>query len=167
MKTRTAVILFAICFFIRPLLQVFLPQWLTLDLILCIFISLAITMDSDKIAGPMLAAFIFMVISDILFSQYKGATPIAMLIATGCAYLIKSRYDKENYLLNMVNMVVSFLVFHISYWLMYKLLGTPYSFVYMLVRLPWLLLTECVITGIIIFIIIRARIQKRRTDYFK
>ena len=167
MKTRIALILFAICFFLRPMLQVFLPEWLTLDLILCIYIALAITMDKDSIAGPMLAAFIFMVVSDIIFSQFIGITPIAMLAATGVAYLFKTTYDVENIVLNLVNMVISFLVFHISYWIMYRLLGSPYSFIYMLSRLPWLLLTECIITGIIVLIITRARIQKRRNDYFK
>ena len=167
MKTRVAVILFAISFFLRPMLQVFLPESLTLDLILCIYIALVITSDRDNFAGPMLAAFIFMVVSDIIFSQFVGVTPLAMLAATGTAYVLKSRYDAGNILLNLANMVVSFLVFHISFWIMYRFLGSPYSFAYMMVRLPWLLLTECVITGIIILIIIRAKIQKRRNDYFK
>ncbi len=167
MKTRVAIIFFAISFLLRPMLQVFLPEWMTLDLCLCIYIAMAVTMDKDSIAGPMIAAFVFMVISDIIFSQYVGVTPLAMLATTGFIFALKTMYDVENKLMDIINMVLGFLVFHSAYWLIYKLLGSPYSFLYMLGKLPWLLLTESVITGIIILLIVRAKIQKRRYDYFK
>ncbi len=50
---------------------------------------------------------------------------------------------------------------------MYKLLGSPYTYFYMLKKLPLVLAIEVVITEAILYFFINKAVQARRDGYFK
>ena len=167
MRTRNAVILFALAFLLRPLLQVLLPGWLTLDVSLCLLIAISMTMTRDEMVGPLIAAFVFEGINDLCFTQHVGVTPIAMVVMVTFILLIRMRFDVENAIIDLLIIFISFVLYHSTYWLIYWLLGAPYSYFYMAERLTYLLPVEVAITGIILYFMVRVKIQKRRDSYFK
>ena len=86
--------------------------------------------------GPMVLIFVLSLIQDIYYNQYVGVTIISLLITMLVVMWIRRLANIENIIFVAMIVIVANLVYSISYWGIYALLSSPYSFLYMLRRLP-------------------------------
>ena len=167
MITRRATIAFVLIFLLLPFFQMAIPGQIRFDPAISLLIALIIYVDTERLALPILPAFVCALIGDLVHSQFVGVTALSMLLMCYFLFLIKDLIDAEQPMVDALVVILSVLIYHIFYWMVYALLGSPYTFAFMLrAELP-AMIVETALTFIILFFMVRKRIQKRRDDFFK
>ena len=167
MSKRIRFILIIGAFIIQPFLSSLLPAWFVPDLDFCILMVMAATMDLEEMVPPMILVFVLTLIDDFYRNQFIGVTVLAMLIAMLVVIAIRRMANMENIFFIAFIVAVANLVYGVSYWAIYYLLSSPYSFVYMITRFPQFAVPNCIIMFIALLIISRNLIEKRRDSYFR
>lgn len=154
-------------FVIQPFIASLLPALFVPNLLFCILMIMASTMQGEEMVGPMVLIFVLSLIQDIYYNQYVGVTVISLLITMLVVMWIRRLANIENIIFVAMIVIVANLFYSISYWGIYALLSSPYSFLYMLRRLPESAVPNIVVMFIALFIITRDLIQRRRDEYFR
>ncbi|MBQ1396430.1 MAG: hypothetical protein IIY84_03880 [Eubacterium sp.] len=167
MKMRFAFLLFGAAFFVQTLLNSWLPGKLLVDLDLTILIALGICYDEEELHKPLIAAFVFAVISDICFNQHVGVTGVALVLTVLFLLAMRHLVNTENLIFDAGIAAAAVLLYNTIYWFIYYLMGAPYSFLYMLKRLPLEWVFDTAIAFAIMFVMVNRVINARRDRYFR
>ena len=167
MKKGVSILIIIGAFLLQPFLSAMLPAWLVPNLLFCILMIMAATMNPEDMVLPMSLVFLLSLAQDFYYSQFVGVTVIALVITMLIVMWLRRVANIENLLFSAVIVVVANLVYGISYWGIYALLSSPYSFLYMLTRLPLVVMPNIIVMFIALFIITRDIIQRRRDGYFR
>ncbi len=167
MSNKVSFLIIIGSFILQPFLVALLPTWLVPNLMFCILMIMAATMHPEDMVAPMILIFVLTLIQDIYYSQYVGVSVIALLISMLIVIWIRRLANIENILFVGLIVVVANLAYAFVYWGIYAILSSPYSFLYMLTRLPQAIIANIVIMFIALFIITRDLIQRRRNEYFR
>lgn len=167
MRNRIKVIIILVAFFIQPLLSAMLPVWLVPDLDFCILVVFAVIFDEEDLILPAGLILLLALASDIYSSQYVGATVIALIVVLVMLVLTRKMGNIENILFVLIIATGSTLLYNIAYWVVYAVMSSPYSFMYMIGQLPKTAIINIVLISIALFIAGRDNISKRRDKYFR
>ena len=136
MKLKTAIILTIIAIVMQPLFLSMLPEAMAPNLGFCILIVCVASMDERLAIIPLMIVTITSLFIDLFSNQFVGAVAISMLLVAIVAFLVRRHLDLENpiYLLGFA--LGTHILYEIVYWVIYRIMGTPYGFLYMLKNIP-------------------------------
>ena len=159
-------ILYLAAFFLQPFLQNLIPPLGNhLNLLLCLTVVLTFVYD-EKLTG-IFFGFIFALLHDIVFGYYLGPAVLAVT-AAGIAVLILREFTNiENIFNALFMMLFSTWLYATVYWGVYRILGSPYSYVYAMKTLPFTLLFNCIAAAVLYLVLIKKVIKHRRDRYFR
>lgn len=165
MKYRYACIIFALAFILQTTVFGMLPVFggsANLLLCCCIVISFACTDNNAGIVISIIAGLLY----DVCFSQYMGVTALLLvLIAAGCIAVRTFLLNSENFMSMLVTSLGSVFVYYNLLWLIYRLAGSSYSYIYMLEKLPVYIILNVIIIMIMYAIIIRKVVSHKSDRY--
>ncbi len=167
MKLKTAIILTIIAIVMQPLFLSMLPEAMAPNLGFCILIVCVASMDERLAIIPLMIVTITSLFIDLFSNQFVGAVAISMLLVAIVAFLVRRHLDLENpiYLLGFA--LGTHILYEIVYWVIYRIMGTPYGFLYMLKNIPAGIFVDVVVTFIGLFFAGRQLGKLRRESYFK
>ena len=160
-------IIIVVAFLLQPFLSAMLPLWMVPDLCFCILVAIMAVADPDEYVGPVILIFALALVKDIYSCQFVGVTVIAMIITSIFILLLRRSANIENIVFIGILALASNLVYYIAYWAIYAILSSPYSFLYMVRSIGWVVLPNIVVTFITLLIISRRMIVKKRDKYFR
>ena len=73
MNLRISMVTFAAIFLIQPILNMYLPAGLRIDIDLCLISVMALTMEHDRLVKPLAVAFAFALLEDCLLYTSDAA----------------------------------------------------------------------------------------------
>ncbi len=167
MKLKKSIIVFGIIFFIQPIINSVLPLGYVIHIDLCVMMMLALTIEEDKAPSFLAVGFLFALLTDIVTARFIGVTPIAMIITVILIWVIRNHINIENFLLDVGVLGSGLLVFNVSKWIMYVLLGSDYTFLYMAKRLHKSVVIDLVLLLIPLYLVVTKAATKRRDRYFR
>ncbi len=167
MNLRISMVTFAAIFLIQPILNMYLPAGLRIDIDLCLVSVMALTMEHDRLVKPLAVAFAFALLEDICYNTYTGPTLLAMLSVVVLTLFARRLFNTENPIFDILFAAVSFFVYGSVYWAICRGLGAAYTYFYMLKRLPVSLAVNTAIAGVMILLTASKAAQARRDSYFK
>lgn len=165
MKYRYAVIIFALAFILQTTVFGMLPVFgVSANLLLCccVVISFACINNNAGIVISIIAGLLY----DVCFSQYMGVTALLLaLVAAGCIAVRTFLLNSENFMSMLVVSLGSIVLYYNLLWLIYKLAGISYSYLYMLGKLPVYIVLNSIIIMIMYAIIIRKVVRHKSDRY--
>ena len=167
MSRNKRFILIVAAFFLQPFFTALLPGVLVPNLLFCILMIMAASMDPEDLVAPMILVSILSLLQDIYYSQYIGVGVISLMVTMLVVIWIKRLANIENPIFLVLLVLITNLVYAVIYWGIYALLSSPYSFMYMLKRLPLTAIPNIVVMFIALTVISRDLIQRRRDEYFR
>lgn len=163
MKLKYAFILFFIGFIIQSSVMHHLSIFgVTPNLILCLVIIFSFLFDDYQgiIFGP-----IFGLIHDICFAEIIGVASVSyILIALFCLELNRHLY-RESFISILIASSIGTICYSLLYWGIIRVLGSGYSFIYML-SMQGILLIYNGIVMLILYIIMSRRVIKHPGDKY-
>ncbi|MDY6037424.1 MAG: hypothetical protein SPI74_00270 [Eubacterium sp.] len=167
MKLKTYILIYGIIFLLQPLVASFLPNRMSIDPLLCITIAISITFREEHLIKPIVVVAFFTICKDLVFNQFIGVSLISLISVVFFVFFVRRIINTENLLTDALVCASSILIYNSIYWLIYSFLGTTYSYLYMLKRLPLSLAIEVIITEIMLYFLINKLVQARRDGYFR
>ena len=167
MRLKTYIIVCSIVFVLQTFITSLLPLVRGVDPLLCIILAVVFIFQEEDLIKPIVVTAFFSLAKDLLFNQYIGVSVISLVVVLGFVLLIRKTINTESLVADAGISALAILIHSSSYWLIYKLLGSPYTYFYMLKRLPLVLIIEVVITEVILYFMINKVVQARRDGYFK
>lgn len=159
-------ILYLAAFFLQPFLQNLIPLLGNhLNLLLCLTVVLTFVYD-ERLTG-IFFGFIFALLSDIVSGYYLGPAVLAVTCAGIVVLILREFTNIENIFNALFMMLLSTWLYATVYWGVYKLLGSPYSYVYAMKTLPLSLLFNCITAAVLYLVLIKKVIKHRRDRYFR
>lgn len=166
MKPRNAILMAVVAFILQPFLSGLFPAFLTPNLLLCVVLLCAITMEEDKAIIPIAMCVGFSLLVDFFSNQFSGVTAIIMIVMAVPLFLLRKHFNIEHILFSGLLAVGLSLIHQLLYWGIYKSLGSTYGFLYMLSRIPLAVLPNAIAIFIGLFFISRRMANERRDSYF-
>ena len=164
MRTRTAIIIFALVFVVQAtLLRYIAINQTAPNLLLCFVIVFSFMYD--KPLGILLGV-LFGLLWDINFGIYMGVSSISLLIVALTMVLFRRPFNSESFLLAVLGGVIGSLLYNFVYLGAYKLLGLPHSVYYLLKPQPYMMLYNVVIVMILHLILRQGIIRNKRREFY-
>lgn len=167
MKMRIAFLIFGAAFFLQTLLNSWFSGRFPVDLDLTILIALGICYDEEELHKPLIAAFVFAVISDICFNQHVGVTGVSLILTVLFLLAMRHLVNTENLIFDAGIAAAAVLLYNSIYWFIYYMMGAPFTYLYMLRRLPVGWVINTVIAFVIMYVMVNRVINARRDRYFR
>ena len=128
----------------------------TINLLLCLTVMQCF-LRQDLFFVMATAAF-FGLLYDLCLSPHIGATAIALFAVCLAVFFLKDSIRIENWLSVLLSVVLATTLYNVILWGVNRLMGSPWSFEYMLTLLPFYMLYN--LTGIATFYFMFARAGK-------
>ena len=166
MKYRYAICLFLTAFIIQTTLMNALSVFgATPNLLLCLVVIFSFLYD-DKNYGIVLG-IVFGLLYDICFAQYAGISALAFLVISIAIMLVSVVMSKEAVFSIIIIAASATCAYTLIYWGIMYMLGSNYSFLYMLGFLPLYVLYNTVIVIILYYLMIKKVIRHHKDRFFK
>lgn len=167
MKLKTYIIVCSVVFVLQAFITSLLPVFRGVDPLLCLMLAVVFIYQEEDLLKPIVVTAFFTLAKDLFFNQYIGVSLISLVVMVSFVLLIRRSINTESLVTDAGISALAILIHSSCYWLMYKLLGSPYTYFYMLKKLPLVLAIEVVITEAILYFFINKVVQARRDGYFK
>lgn len=167
MKLRTSLVIFIGIFLLQPFIDLLLPVSADTNIAFCVLMALALNLENSQLVKPIVTALVLALFGDICLSQFIGPTVIAMTVPLAAVLLVKREANIENPLISVAIALSTEFLYRCTYWLIYRALGSPYTFMYMIRRAPVGAAVDCVIMLSLIAVFVNRNIQARRERYFR
>ena len=167
MRLKTYIIVCSIVFVLQTFITSLLPLVRGVDPLLCIILAVVFIFQEEDLIKPIVVTAFFSLAKDLFFNQYIGVSVISLIVAVSFVLFIRKTINTESLVTDAGISTIAIMTYSSCYWLMYRLLGSPYTYFYMLKRLPLVLIIEGVITEVILYFLINKVVQARRDGYFK
>ena len=165
MRLKTYIIVCSIVFVLQTFITSLLPLVRGVDPLLCIILAVVFIFQEEDLIKPIVVTAFFSLAKDLFFNQYIGVSVISLIVAVSFVLFIRKTIN--SLVTDAGISTIAIMTYSSCYWLMYRLLGSPYTYFYMLKRLPLVLIIEVVITEVILYFLINKVVQARRDGYFK
>ena len=166
MKYRYAICLFTIAFIIQTtLMNVVGILGATPNLLLCLVVIFSVLYD-DNYYGLILGVA-FGLLYDICFSQYIGIAALAFFIISLSIMLVNIVVNKEAVVSVILVSIGATVVYTLLYWSVMAMLGSSYSFLYMIRNLPVYIIYNTAIVIILYYSMIKKVIRHHYDRYFR
>ena len=167
MRLKTYIIVCSIVFVLQTFITSLLPLVRGVDPLLCIILAVVFIFREEDLIKPIVVTAFFSLAKDLFFNQYIGVSVISLIVAVSFVLFIRKTINTESLVTDAGISAIAIMTYSSCYWLMYRLLGSPYTYFYMLKRLPLVLIIDVVITEVILYFMINKVVQARRDGYFK
>ena len=167
MRLKTYIIVCSIVFVLQTFITSLLPLVRGVDPLLCIILAVVFIFQEEDLIKPIVVTAFLSLAKDLFFNQYIGVSVISLIVAVSFVLFIRKTINTESLVTDAGISTIAIMTYSSCYWLMYRLLGSPYTYFYMLKRLPLVLIIEVVITEVILYFLINKVVQARRDGYFK
>ncbi|MBO4235835.1 MAG: hypothetical protein J5928_05320 [Firmicutes bacterium] len=144
-----------------------LPEAMAPNLGFCVLVVCAATMDEKSIIIPVTIIVVASMFIDLFSNQFVGAVAISMLAVAIAVSLVRKHLDLENPLILICFAVGANILYELVYWTIYRIMGTPYSFLYMLKNIPAGILVDAMVAFAGLFFAGKRLGRLRRENYFK
>ena len=166
MKLKIALVITIIVIILQPFLLSLLPEALAPNLGFCFLVICAATMKESDAVIPMIVIIIESFFIDFFSNQYVGAAAIAMILPLIGIILVRKHMDLENPIHIAGLVLATNIVYGIVYWMVYRIIGTTYGFLYILKSLPSGIVVNSLTMFIGVFLAARKASRLRRDSYF-
>jgi len=166
MKYRYAICLFLVAYIIQTtLMNIVSIAGVTPNLLLCLVVIFSFLYD-DRYYGLVLGV-IFGLLYDIAFTQYVGIAALAFLIISLGIMFASVIMNREVVLSIIIVGASATVVYTLIYWAIMAMLGSNYSFVFMLRFLMISVGYNTVVVLILYLLMIRKVIRHYQDRYYK
>lgn len=166
MRYRYAIPAFAVAFFLQgTLLNLIAVFDMTPNLLLCLVTAISFLYDGSY-SGVVLGVA-FGLLTDFCYGQYAGPAALCCLLVGAGVLLFREILNRENFVTILLVTAGSTVLYNSLYWLLYYLMGSTYTFMYMLRHLPMMILYNMLVVGILYFILIGHVTRYRRDRYYR
>ena len=166
MKYKYAACLFLIAFIIQTtLMNMISIAGVTPNLLLCLVVIFSFLYD-DKNHGIVFGV-IFGLLYDIVFTQHVGIAALLFLLISLSISFASVRINKEVVFSVILVIVLSTVAYVFMYWGIMALMGSNFSFMFMLRFLPIHILYNTIVVLIMYFLMIRKAIRHYQDRYYK
>ena len=167
MKLKPLLIFTIMAIVLQPLFLSLLPEALAPNLGFCILIVCVASADEKTAIIPVMIITVASLFIDLFSNQFVGVVAISMLAVAIAITLIRRKLDLENPIILIAIALGTNILYEIIYWLIYRMMGTPYGFTYMLKNIPAAILVDVIVMFIGLFFAGRKLGRIRRDSYFK
>ncbi|MDD6042515.1 MAG: hypothetical protein PUB87_02030 [Eubacteriaceae bacterium] len=164
MNRKQLIIGCLLAFLLKPLIDAILPGTMgNGNLILCLTTVAAFLTDDYPFVVSIGA--LFTLLDDAVYGLYCGPKTLGLVVVCIAIIVAKFFFNHEN-IINAVGVlaVSAWLALTVE-WIVYYLIGTPYSYLYALKSLPGNMVIN-VLIGIVIYYVLLNRIKRNRTDRY-
>jgi len=166
MKYRYAICLFTAAFIIQTtLMNVVGIFGVTPNLLLCLVVIFSF-LYVDNNYGLVLGV-IFGLFYDVCFSEYTGIAALAFFIISLSIMLVNVATNREAVLSVLLVSAGATVLYTLIYWSIMSMLGSSYSFLYMIKKLPLYVLYNTAIVLILYYSMIKKVIRHHDDRYFR
>jgi len=166
MKYRYAACLFFVAFIIQTtLVNVISVYGATPNLLLCLVVIFSFLYDENN-CGLVLGV-VFGLLYDICFTEYVGIAALAFLIISLGIMLVNIVMNKEALLSVIIVSAAATVLYALFYWSIMAMLGSGYSFYYMLKSVPLQVLYNAVVVTALYMAMIRRVIKHHYDRYYR
>jgi len=166
MKYGYAIALFAVAFIIQTtLMNVIGINGATPNLLLCLVVILSFLFDERNYG--LVLGMVFGLLYDICFSQYVGVAALSFLVISLSVMIINFFMNKETVFSVITISVGATVIYSLFYWGVMAMLGSGYSFLYMLKNLPLYILYNTAVVTMLYYLMIKKVIRYHYDRYYK
>ena len=166
MKYKYAFLLFLVAFLLQTtLLNIIGVFGVTPNLLLCLVIIFSFLYDEEY--HGLVFGVLFGLLYDICGAQYIGISAIGFMVIALAIMLINIVLNKELVVSIILITIAGTWLYQSLYWVIMAMLGSQYSYLYMLRRLPLHILYNTVITTILYYALIKKVIKHHKDRYYK
>jgi len=166
MKYRYAACMFSVVFVIQTtLVNVISVYGATPNLLLCLVVVLSFLYDENNCGLVM--GVVFGLLYDICFAEYTGIAALAFLIISLGIMLVNIVMNKEALLSVIIVSAAATVVYALIYWSIMAMLGSGYSFYYMMKFIPLYTLYNAVVVTALYMAMIRRVIKHHSDRYYR
>ena len=126
-----------------------------------------VSLDTEDLVIPTAIILLLTLVKDIYSAQYAGASVIAMIITMIAVLIARRLANIENPIFLFLISIGASLAYKLVYWCIYGILSSPYSFMYMVQRLPSGSIPNMVVIFLGLFMSSLEIIKQRRDKYFR
>ncbi len=162
MKYGAALIAFAVAFFIQTACYSFIDiHGAAPNLLLCLVIVTTFMYDTGY--SGIVYGVVFGLLYDIYAGYYPGVSSLCFLVIGICVLIIKEFLNKEHFGTILIVTAAAVLAFDVLYWMIYRAMGSVYSFGHMLAAQPPTIAYDLVVIAVAYYVLI-GRVIKFRGD---
>lgn len=133
-------------FFLQTSWFGYLPFWgISINFILCALVVLNCHSSSGLIFA---CAVVFGLLLDLCLGKYVGISAISYFVVCIVLIVTAETIDKSHFLSSVYTILWATVLFEMVYWSLLFILGQHHNFMYMLSRLPALLLVNTIVAGV-------------------
>lgn len=167
MKLKISLIITILVIILQPFFLSLLPEAFAPNLGFCLLVICSATMKESEAIIPSIVIIFESFFIDFFSNQYVGVVAVAMIIVLTTIVLVRKHIDLDNpiYIAGLV--LAANIVYSIVYWLIYRIMGTTYSFLYMIKNLPSGILVNSLVMFVGLLIVAKSMRQARRESYFE
>ncbi len=166
MRYSRALILYVGALFLQPFLHNLFPGFGgQINLMLCLTVVLTFVYD-ETLPGIFFGG-IFGMIQDSFFGMYVGPGALCLVLAGIAVLLLKHFANKENFVNIVLLLLFATWLYASLYWCVYAVLGSPYSYLYVMKTLPRPFILNVAAGSVLYFVLIKRVIKHRRDRYFQ
>jgi len=166
MKYRYAICMFSAAFFLQTTLINIVGIFnVTPNLLLCLVAIFSFLYD-DNNSGLVLGV-VFGLLYDICFSEYVGIAALAFFIVSLSVMLVNIVMNREAVISVIIISTGATVVYNLTYWCIMAMLGSAYSFVYIIKFLPMYILYNLAVMIMLYYLMINNVIKHHYDRYYK
>lgn len=164
MSFKRVLLLFALCF----LAQLSVVNAITFrnmgpDLIMCMMIAITYLYDDGYRSIPF--ALFFGLLLDVCVNQYVGITPLIYLFVGIFATAARIWLNAEKLITMAVTGAIATVIFQTAYFIIMKILGSPFGLIYILEREPVFIIYNVIVLSIM-FGIMHRKAEEYHNDRY-
>ena len=138
---------------------------ITPNLILCLAVMFSFLYNNEY--HGVVFGTLFGLLSDVLFMQYAGITALGYFITALIVMVIGRIFNSENFMNAIIVVTFATVFFNLYSYTMYFFLGSGISFVYMLKKIPVMILYNCAVSAILYQIFINKVVRFRKDRFYR
>jgi len=166
MKYRYAISMFSAAFILQTTLFNIAGVFdVTPNLLLCLVVIFSFLYD-DNNSGLVLGV-VFGLLYDICFSLYAGIAALAFFVISLLVMLVNVVMNREAVLSVIIISTGATVIYTFMYWGIMAMLGSAYSFMYMIKYLPLYILYNTAIMTMLYFLLIKSVIKHHYDRYYR
>lgn len=166
MKYRYAICMFMAAFVIQTTLMNIVGVFgVTPNLLLCLVVIFSFLFDENNYG--LVLGVVFGLLYDICFSEYTGIAALAFFVISLSIMLVNIIMNKEAVISVIIVSSAATVLYTLMYWSLMAMLGSSYSFTYMIKNLPFYILYNTAVVIILYYSMIKKVIRYHYDRYFK
>ncbi len=167
MRYRVVVPLLAVALVLQPFLDSLLPWELAPKMIVSAGIIACLVYEPSEVLPLLITGSVAELLSDMASAQFVGFSVIGFVIILSLAIFVRQFINVNNFIVVAGIYLVMIPVYYAIMWGLYRIAGSPYSFIYAMSSIPAAVAGNFIFGMILYFILKRRRSRRGKDGYFK